>query len=504
MRENIELNLDSYKPVVRSLLVVESSEILNNEKYENLIKKLDNDDLCLDCYASDPSVRAATMAALKYTWATKKIKDAECLSENKKCPHLKRIIKKQLIKKLNGNFREELDELPSQTGNSTIWSYQDTSQSNAIFHQVGYFAQNKLKINTKKLDILQPMGGGWFKIPHFHCEKKCNCLNEEAIRPKNTTGNGIWKSATWVTVCVTVSCIGIIVSATILAFILYHMCSGISLEGHHGFILLTLIGIIVLYASVLPYAFHATETVCALRASVLGLGYAAVFSPMIARCLMLATSGTLGLAGHINGIIQTSLYCFIFGIQVALSAQYWWLNLGSHILYETHCPARCATNQTITVSLLIYNMLLLATLLFLTPFCIKTRRNYREGLFFHLASLVTFAVWVTWFTLYFVFSSEWTDPALCLGFVSTATVIVVIVFLPRVYKIATASSRNNSKMRLRSIDQLTSSIRSNNTSRNLYSSVKNTFGPLTNSQPLKDEVESDVYDDGSLPTITHL
>ncbi|XP_023232416.1 G-protein coupled receptor family C group 6 member A-like [Centruroides sculpturatus] len=149
MQENIELNLDSYKPVVRSLLVVESSEILNNEKYENLIKKLDNEDLCLDCYASDPSVRAAMMGVLKYTWAMKKIKDAECLSENKKCPHLKKIIKKQLIKKLNGNFHEEFKELPFQTGNSTIWSYQDASQSNAIFHQVSSnYLKYVVNINT--------------------------------------------------------------------------------------------------------------------------------------------------------------------------------------------------------------------------------------------------------------------------------------------------------------------------------------------------------------------
>lgn len=507
MPENIELNLNIYKNVIRSLLIVESSEILNDEKYENLIETIDDDDkLCVNCRdISDPSVRATISGILRYSRALNRIQNEECNSENKQCSSFKKILNKQLMKKLKNNLEDKFDEMAFQSGNATVWSYQqDKSQDNAVFHQVGYFSQNQLKIDTKKLDILQPMGGGWFKIPHFHCERKCNCLNEEIVRVKNNTENGIWKSATWVTVCVTISSIGIIVSATILTFILYYMCSGISLEGHHGFMLLTLIGIIILYMAVLPYAFYPTEIVCALRTAVLGLGYAAVFSPIIARCLMLATSGTLGLAGHINGIVQTALYCFIFGVQVALSAQYWWLNAGSHILYESHCPARCDINQNGTVSILIYNMFLLAMLLFLTPFCIKTRRNYREGLFFHLASLVTFAVWITWFTLYFVFSFEWTEPAMCLGFVSTATVVLVIIFLPRVYKIATANSRNNSKMRLRSLDQLTASIRSNSTSRNLYSSVKNNLGSMINTQTLKDEIDSDVYDDSSLPTITHL
>ena len=62
--------------------------------------------------------------------------------------------------------------------------------------------------------------------------------------------------------------------------------------------------------------------VCGLRLHGPVLAFAAAFSLILARSLVLAAAGEGdGLPGHISGLVQFALFVALFGIQCGMSAQ---------------------------------------------------------------------------------------------------------------------------------------------------------------------------------------
>lgn len=66
-----------------------------------------------------------------------------------------------------------------------------------------------------------------------------------------------------------------------------------------------------------------------------------------------------------------------------------------------------------------------------------SRRNYREGLLFCLGSVASFAIATGWAVAYVVVGPAlgddvWYDVCVCAGLVATPTLLLIIVFLPKV------------------------------------------------------------------------
>ena len=84
---------------------------------------------------------------------------------------------------------------------------------------------------------------------------------------------------------------------------------------------------------------------------------------------------------------------------------------------------------------LLYATLLLAFQLLISPRIVASRRNYREGLLFALASFSTLMVWIGWTSAFYIFVEEkWQDVSICCGLLATPTVIILVVFIPKVSK----------------------------------------------------------------------
>lgn len=93
------------------------------------------------------------------------------------------------------------------------------------------------------------------------------------------------------------------------------------------------------------------------------------------------------------------------------------------------------------IMLLGYSYFLLLILMCLTPFIYRSKRNYKEGLFFTVAIFSVVGVWSLWITLYFLLPFEEKDAAVAFGLTATATTILACVFIPRTYLIMTALVR---------------------------------------------------------------
>ncbi|KAK3871038.1 hypothetical protein Pcinc_023795, partial [Petrolisthes cinctipes] len=224
-------------------------------------------------------------------------------------------------------------------------------------------------------------------------------------------------------------------------------CSrGQTSEGSQGFSLLLLLGCIFLYAAILPYSFEASAITCRLRPFVTSLAYAFVFAVMLSRSLMLATSDSEGLVGHVSGIVQTALFFFMVCVQVGLGVQEW-LKTPPHpfpsmppvggILYA------CSTEPTPFLLSQTYVIFLLMLQFFTAPFVVSSRRNYHEGLLFLIATVFIAAIWVAWVTLFVELPRVWSEACVCLGLAATSTIILLTVFVPKTYLMVTATARES-------------------------------------------------------------
>ena len=154
--------------------------------------------------------------------------------------------------------------------------------------------------------------------------------------------------------------------------------------------------------------------VCGLR----DLGPSAVLSlclaPLVSRSLLLATSDTDGLPGHASGVLQLVLGVSLVSVQAAvltvtllsrLASDHVWLTSVLHGL-SSHAQCSHQPGSPTWLSLMSWPGFLLLIQTLLSPVIWRSRRNYREGVLFSLASLGLCLVTAGWLTVYFLVSGE--------------------------------------------------------------------------------------------------
>ncbi|KAK9501241.1 hypothetical protein O3M35_011986 [Rhynocoris fuscipes] len=250
----------------------------------------------------------------------------------------------------------------------------------------------------------------------------------------------------WVAALLSVCAVGIACCLAISVFIVVRLCKGDMLEGNPGFSFLMLFSMIIMYAAVLPYSFEVvddhhyyTGVICGIKAIGTSLSYSLVFSVMLSRSVMLASCDEDGgFMSHVNGYLQTILCFFIAAVQIALTLQFWSINW--LILTKEQCSAM--TEGPLFLYLLTYDMFLLFLLLCMSPFIIRSKRNYHEGGYFAVSTFLCLLVWVGWTTGYALLPS-WSDLFICVGLMATASVVLISVFIPRTYLMLTGIVRDH-------------------------------------------------------------
>ncbi|XP_075230388.1 G protein coupled receptor bride of sevenless [Lycorma delicatula] len=256
-----------------------------------------------------------------------------------------------------------------------------------------------------------------------------------------------WKSEAWVAAILTISAVGILCVMAVATFIAIRICKQDILEGNPTITFLLLISVTFTYISCLPFAFivldghtYYSELFCNLRIFGTSLSYSLIFSIMLARCFMIASCDQDGgFMSHINGYLQSVVCFFIIAVQIALSIQFGAMNW--KFLSTDECISM--TKGYLFISMLCYNMFLLILLIFTSPFVMKSKRNYHEGSFFAVASLLCVLAWCGWITAFFLLPDKWHDMIITCGLCGTATIIVVTVFIPRTYLMMTGIVRDH-------------------------------------------------------------
>ncbi|KAI4461635.1 metabotropic glutamate receptor [Holotrichia oblita] len=283
-----------------------------------------------------------------------------------------------------------------------------------------------------------------------HCVLTCLNFENSEKRTIIFSINIYPRSDSWIFAFISVSILGVIFCLAIIIFILVRLFQKYIFEGNPTLTILLLIVVVIMYLSIIPFALDSDDevktSIMMARSLCISLPYAAAFSLLLSRAILLATiSKEVGFMSHVAGTVQSFLCLFIFGVQCAVSLQ---------------VVRRCedAFHDFFIMYLLSYNIILLLMLLCLTPLIVKSQRNYKEGRYFTIATILTALSWSIWVPTYVLLEEEWKDPILCIGLVCTASILLGSLFIPRTYMMAVAAARDRFANALPSLATATSAM----------------------------------------------
>ncbi|XP_038117780.1 protein bride of sevenless [Culex quinquefasciatus] len=274
------------------------------------------------------------------------------------------------------------------------------------------------------------------------------------------------KQEAWVAAGLTVSSLGILFCLAILIFLIVRVCMDDVLEGNPLSSILLLISLIFQFGSFLPFSLEYTgympdlmhsastmytwNTLCTIKIFLVSLGYCTTFSLLLCRAIMLASIGSEGgFLSHVNGYLQSVICGFSTLVQLGLSTQLVIiLHANSH---NISCNEIYFGNWFWAV--IAYDGMLLAALVFLSPFIFRSQRNYREGLLLVTGSILCLVIWTTWIPLC-MFGYEWREAAISLGLVATALVVLVGIMIPRCFLMVRSIARSDLVQALPSLTSL--------------------------------------------------
>ena len=125
-----------------------------------------------------------------------------------------------------------------------------------------------------------------------------------------------WKEDTWITIMATLASLGIGLALGLALFLTGKVCTEV-LEASQATSFCLLFAIVFSYTCFLPFGLEATEEVCFWRLMGTRVAFVFLFSLVLSRSIMLATSDLDGLPGHISGFIQFALGTFMMAVEVS-------------------------------------------------------------------------------------------------------------------------------------------------------------------------------------------
>lgn len=345
---------------------------------------------------------------------------------------------------------ENITVLPKEEQNETHEKYVLQTFVKAytydIFSEILTDLENGVEVNGSVYPSVRPI----CSKPHEECIEECvnflvaKKIVNETLSPLRLRPHP-WVFGFWV-----LSFLGMLFCVSILVFILVKICKRDILEGNPMLTILMLVSTTFMYFSVIPFTLEGNgsnaTTICLARSLSITLSYAATFSLLLGRCILLASvSKEVGFMSHIAGSVQSFMSFFIFGVQCALS---------THIFKNCQDLFRGSS----FIYMLAYDVILLALSICFCPLVAKSRRNYKEGRYFAITSLMTGCCWSLWIPAYVLLGDEWKDQVLCFGLVVTASIFLSVLFIPRTYLMTIAETKDKLTSALPSLATVTSAI----------------------------------------------
>lgn len=288
------------------------------------------------------------------------------------------------------------------------------------------------------------------------CEVNCDCINplssEQTLMGLTQAGlygdmiyyetSGEFLGSAWAIVVVVISGLGVTCAFVLILYIISRLCVRSLKVRNVDLGLILLLADILLFLSVLPFVYTPSHVSCGLRYLLTSMSYTLCFAICLTKAMNIYEYSSVGLGGEVSRLNTFVILLFMLGVQVAISAQFWITHdNGTTLLTEITDSGQvfyaCNFEKRTFVMYMSYVMFLMF-LCALYSFGLRGEsRNSGETKLLLACSVLCLAVWVAWIVVLFVMGREFVEPSICVGIVSCATLILAIMFVPKLRRLAT-------------------------------------------------------------------
>ncbi|CAH1242986.1 G-protein coupled receptor family C group 5 member B-like [Branchiostoma lanceolatum] len=210
-----------------------------------------------------------------------------------------------------------------------------------------------------------------------------------------------------------------------------------SRESAHCLGYIMLFGCFLMYGLAYAYVIHPHEIICGVRRVGMGFIHALVFAPMLLKAIRIwrVSRRDLDELTPMSGNRAQLLFTVLLLLPeiVAVVEWLWIVPPSAKIVYPSGEPAITAcgtTNQDLIMSLIYVMFLMFLTLLFSLLAC-PSDLNMSESRFIFVGIVFSIGCLVAWICCLKMTDFP-EDPVVAIGLLSMATIVVVIIFLPKV------------------------------------------------------------------------
>ncbi|CAG0899287.1 unnamed protein product [Darwinula stevensoni] len=265
--------------------------------------------------------------------------------------------------------------------------------------------------------------------------KELLLITKKTLEERRNTHHGSHKgnvtptdimSRPWVVAVIVLAVAGILITIFVFVYMFVRMCSEPQLMKFHSISLILLFAIGCLYANIILFILPNSDTICSWRLFLHPLAYTLCFGALIVKLMFLRAEDQIGLGGRtpISNIYLTLL--FILSVQIVICTQWFQLKDGWPENVD------CFYEKSDFIMLHIYDAVLLVLALVMSVMLYRTSRNYLEVRWVFLSVLFNVPIFASWSIVYFLAPTTYHDPVICIAILSSATVTLVLIFIPTV------------------------------------------------------------------------
>ncbi|XP_064620112.1 metabotropic glutamate receptor-like isoform X2 [Lineus longissimus] len=205
---------------------------------------------------------------------------------------------------------------------------------------------------------------------------------------------------------------------------------------------LLLVAVILSYMVCFLFIPTPTKWTCGLIRFGVGASYSMIYAVLLVKLMIILSSKSIG---YLKGVYQVLMFLFAWAVQLVIDAE--WLILVPakadvidgkwQCVHQTLVPGQERLYTAHVISL-IYCMLLIVVCTFIAIRTHGITTNHREGIFVGLAAGFSVPLWLAWILVGQLNGNRaFEDPALAYGLFLTATLVLFVMFLPKVRQLNT-------------------------------------------------------------------
>ena len=244
-------------------------------------------------------------------------------------------------------------------------------------------------------------------------------------------------SRTWALVVVSAAILGTVVALWMLVYVFQKICDG-TLNGNQVMGVMLLIGVMCLFASVVPWLLPPNETVCATRHFMHPLLLVLCFSILLVKSMQLRSLVTIGLGGSIPQVNQLLSLFFMVMVQVIIAVE-WYIATSPIGVTITDGYPECGVSPARFLLLHIYPTVLLLLCFFYAVSVLKVKSNFNEGRCITCATISIIPIFAAWPVVYYFAPVPFHDPSVAVSVVAVAGILLGAIFFPKMSTIALKS-----------------------------------------------------------------